>query len=264
MRRIACLVLAAALLAPAACRKPKPSPAFLEARGAYTTLIAELGDDAYAEPQMQQIEDVLKTVPSDSADAQAAQDLLAKIASERKRIDDERAAREKALASALAPTPPDNSPRPTESPEPAAAAVDAGTPSEFATGMSLEDVRRVSQGCFSFSGPLQLRNADGTESPAEVYERMDSTVCNSRYARYSDRFLVFKENKLVGDFAKSSFINVKAPAAGGAAGAGGTAAPAPKPAPAPAPIVEPGGDKPPTPQPMPTSPGEQTGPAPAP
>ncbi|MBL8954179.1 MAG: hypothetical protein JNK82_25605, partial [Myxococcaceae bacterium] len=71
MRRLTCLVLAAGLLAFAACRKPKPSPAYTEASGTYTTLLARLGDDAYFDDEMTRIEGLLASVPANSSDAQA-------------------------------------------------------------------------------------------------------------------------------------------------------------------------------------------------
>src|SRR4051794_1886122 len=91
------LALICALLLVAGCHKPKPSLEYIEASGRYTSLTAELGDDAYADPEMTRLEDLLHKVPADSLDAQKAAELLAVIASERKRIADEAAEKEKAL-----------------------------------------------------------------------------------------------------------------------------------------------------------------------
>ncbi len=258
-------MLAAALLAFAACRKPKPSPAYTEASGAYTTLLAKLGDDAYADDEMTRIEGLLASVPGDSLDAQAAAELKAKINAERTRVAQEAAEHERAMASALAPTSPDPAPRGAEAPSAAAGEPDAGASSDFRAGMTLDELRKVSGGCFTSAGPLTLRNPDGSEAPAEMFERLDSTLCNTRYAKYGERFLVFRDGKLAGDFPRSSLTQIKI--GGGSAGGAGQAPAAPSPspqpaAPAPPPVVEPGGDRPPTPMPPPESPGEQTGSAP--
>ncbi|MBL8952599.1 MAG: hypothetical protein JNK82_17600, partial [Myxococcaceae bacterium] len=188
----------------------------------------------------------------------------AKIVSERARAEREANEREKALANALAPTP-DAPSRSPDAPQPEQTEVDAGPSSDFRAGMTIEEMRRVSQGCFSSSGPLTLRNPDGSESQAEMFEKMDSTLCNQRYAKFGDRFLVFRDGKLAGEFPKSSLTQVTISRGDGGLvpmpQPGQPAPPQPQVAPAP---VEPGGDKPPTPLPAPTSPGENTGPAPAP
>lgn len=246
------LLVGVMLLAFGACRKPKPSLEYMEASGRYTTLLAEQGDDAFEDPEMARLEALLRSVPADSLDAQAAAQLLATIAAERKRLADVAAAKQKALDAPPAAVTFDAPQAPPErAPE---GAPDAGAPTELKTGMTIEDVRKVSDNCFASSGPLKVRNPDRSEGTAEMYERVDSTRCRERYGKYEGRFLLFRDGKLFGDYEKSALAPMNVVPA---------QPPAPAPAPPPpAPVVEPGGDKPPTPLPPPPNPGEQTGPAP--
>ncbi|MBK7863291.1 MAG: hypothetical protein IPJ65_32750 [Archangiaceae bacterium] len=236
----------------AGCKKPKHALEYTEASGQYTTLLAQLGDAAYADEEMDRIVDLLKKVPPESLDAQASNELLSTIAGERRRIADE----ERARARAAAVTPEVQFDPPSQ-PEPVVVP-DAGRSGELFAGMTLDELRRATDGCFSSTGPLKLRNPDRTETDAEMYEPVAEQRCRARYAKYDGHFLVFKEGKLVGDFDKAALLQLapQKPAV--------PAAPPAAPPPAPQPVVEPGGDKPPTPQPAPDNSGEQTGPAPAP
>ena len=231
------------------CKKPKPSLEYTEASGSYTTLVAQLGDDAYEDPQMDHIEDLLKRVPADSLDATAAAELLRTIAGEKRRLANEAVARGRASPTEVAVFDPPRPPEPQASP-------DAGASGELEPGMTFDEIKKVSDSCFAPTGPVKLRNPDRSETVAEMYERVDALRCRDRYSKYEGRFLVLRDGKLVGDFSKQALVQMVAPTA---------VPPAVAPPPAPEPVVEPGGDKPPTPQAPPPSPGEQTGsPPPAP
>jgi hypothetical protein len=244
------LLVGVLLLALGGCRKPKHSLEYTEASGKYTSLLAELGDDAYADSEMTRIEELLKRVPADSLDANGAATLLGAIASERRRVAQEAAAKGKGAAG-----PPVVFDAPTRASEPEAMN-DAGLGGELEPGMTVDQIRKASDSCFAATGPLKLRNPDRSEAVAEMYERVDALRCRDRYARYEGRFLVIRDGKLVGDFARSALTTLVAP--------GQEQPPKPvTPAAEPQAPVEPGGDKPPTPLPPPDSPGEQTGAAPA-
>jgi len=242
------LALSCALLLVAGCHKPKPSLEYIEASGRYTSLTAELGDDAYADAEMTRLEDLLHKVPADSLDAQKAAELLATIAGERK-AHRRRGRRQREGASpgrcgrvrrAAGRTPAE------------AASPDGGPSNELTRGMSVDEMRRTTDNCFSSSGPMKVRNADKAITDAEMFERVDSTRCRERFAKYEGRFLVFKDGHLFGDYEKAALAPLNVP---------GQQPPAPQPTP-PAPVVEPGGDQPPTPQQPPPTPGDQTGPPP--
>src|SRR5262245_42527610 len=75
------LVLAAALLslAPGCRKKRAPSEEFAQAHAQFTRLYAAKLDDAFGDPQMLAIEQLLQQVPDDSADFSSAQELLGRI-----------------------------------------------------------------------------------------------------------------------------------------------------------------------------------------
>jgi hypothetical protein len=118
MRRLAIVV--SSLLVLAACSKPKPSTDYVDAQAKWDSLTTRMGDDAYANPEMDQVVAQLDRVPATSSDAAAAQALKAKIAGERTRIAEDQKRREADLAVLRAPIPssPDSLP-PSQPPPPA-------------------------------------------------------------------------------------------------------------------------------------------------
>ena len=90
----------------AGCRRSKPSPEYAEAAALHSVLVARLGDDAYADPEMDRAVGLLVAVPPESSDLPAAEKLMQLIGTERQRIAAEAAARAKQLASPPAAEPP--------------------------------------------------------------------------------------------------------------------------------------------------------------
>ncbi len=117
MRIATCLAVGALVLLAQGCNRHKPSPEYEEASGSYSNLVARLGDDAYADAEMDRIEGLLAKVPPASSDAKAASDLTATIASERKRVAAEAAAHQKALDNALKVPELPNSPSTSDAPK---------------------------------------------------------------------------------------------------------------------------------------------------
>ncbi len=270
------LFLIGLVAAAGACKRAKPSNEYTEAAGLHSTLVARLGDAAYADDEMSRVEGLLDKVPADSTDAAAAAELKRLIGSERKRIEDERLAHEREMESLLdAPTTTD-SPRAVDPPPEAPTAdTDAGSSYlELTPGMSVDDLKKVSGDCFASTGPIKLRRPDKTEVDGELFERRDTGTCRERFEHYAGRVLVFRDGKLAANYDKAEVRNepgakpqvpTAPPPGTPAPGAGTPAAPAPQPfypgAPVPgAAPVSPGEN---TGAP-PTSPGDQTGPAPAP
>ena len=256
-RRVWCVALAVAL-AVAACKKPRSSVELLEARGLHSTLVARLGDAAYDDPEMAKVEALLKSVPPDSPDAAAASELEGHLVAERQRIADEAAAHARVLEAVNRVDDDDEPAKPAA----AAAPPDAGHPfTTLAAGMTIDDVRLATGGCFRASGTVTLRNPDRTEGRGEMFERVDSADCRSRFPTYDGRLMVFRNGRLLGAFEKAALetapepeaVEAAAPAAVAAVQDAGPAAPAPAP-----PKVTPA----PAQNALPRSSGEQIGPAP--
>lgn len=264
MKRFSPWLLAGALLVLApGCKKPQHSAEYTEASGAWSTITAKLGDDAYADPEMTRIEGLLKSVPADSLDAAAAQELLAKIQTERKRVEDDAAAHKRLLEAAERGSVMPDSPRGTEE-VPVAEAPDAGH-ERIHRGMTTEEVYRASDDCFAFTQNMRVRNGDGTEVEGVVWERRTLAKCKELFPDLGDSMLVFEHNKLEQIVQKSLITHEVLKPDAGSAGQPGTpqkteAAPTEAPPPG-----EPPTDRaPPIPSklPPPVPPGENTGAAP--
>lgn len=101
-----CLVLfGVGLGAGAAGCRPRSSPEYHAAEEELTLLLAELGDGAYLDPQMETIRARLRGVPAGALEAAQAGALLAKIDAESARVREHEAKLAAALAEARRPTP---------------------------------------------------------------------------------------------------------------------------------------------------------------
>jgi hypothetical protein len=246
MRGATWLLLGAIGLGVAGCKKPRPSPEYTEASGAYSTLTAKLGDDAYSDPEMARIEALLARVPNDSVDAPAAKELLARIGQERAHAAAEAAAHQKLLDDATkAPVLPD-SPS-TGEPE---KVVDAG-PAHIGLGLTTEEVGRLGGDCFHYTQTVRVRNMNGSEAEGVIWERADLARCQEAFPDLGGRMLVFESNKLVQVVDKSQIRHEVLDAGPPAA------VEAPEP-----PKKEPPAPPPAQPPPPPPPAGENTGPAP--
>jgi thiol-disulfide isomerase/thioredoxin len=99
---LACLLLMTGL----ACgTKRKPSEEYTQAYLAFGRLTATKSDLAYVDPEMTAIEELLRRVPPQSMDAEAAARLLARIDQERQRVLEEQEAMKSKVADDLAGIP---------------------------------------------------------------------------------------------------------------------------------------------------------------
>lgn len=87
---LAVLIVGLALLV-SGCGK-KSSKEYFEAQRRYDSLVTQEGEDAYLTVEMKQISDALAAVPPRALEYERAQALVAKIATERTRLEQERAA----------------------------------------------------------------------------------------------------------------------------------------------------------------------------
>ena len=240
------LLLLALLGAVAGCRKPLPSPDFIEASGAYTDLVAVRGDDSYTAPEMDAIVTQLGRVPEKSKDFTAARSLLDTISKERVRIAAVKAA---ALAVLNAPVPPPNfPPLPVAPPEPTAPPAPPAPADPFAVvvGADWPTLEKKFVGCMVSRGSITLTNPDGGGArDTEGFELSESPDCRTRVPALATSLAIVQNGKIVLLAPKTMIVS--------------TAVPAPV-----APVAPPVAPPPPVTPPPPLPPGSMGYPAPEP
>lgn len=194
MRTALAVVLVVAALS--GCGK-KSSKEYFEARRAYDQLVDRDGEDAYLTPEMMQVSNALAAVPERAIEYPQAQQLVAKIASEKARVEHEKAE----LATALEPKPlekivpatprqpPPNEGRP-EAGGPAAPG-DDGPP----TGGMLEAAFQAKFGS-CVTGPEQLTVEGAGAVPA--YVASSNPVCLKRLGLTEPSKFFFIKGALAG------------------------------------------------------------------
>ncbi|MBF5040842.1 hypothetical protein FGE12_00440 [Aggregicoccus sp. 17bor-14] len=192
------LAPACALLLLSACRsKPEPSPDFVAASQRFNRLYAQRLDEAYLDPQMDEIEAQLQRVPDKSLDAPSAAALLARIREGRtqaqKRAQDTRSAlAELKTPLAMAPS---SSAGPSE--PPVDATPDAGPPDAGTDGPQVgtpeSELVGGFRGCF-FRG--QSVNVIG-RGPRQTWELQSSSRCRLEYAALVDSLVVTEDGKVL-------------------------------------------------------------------
>lgn len=195
------MLLAAAGLSLGACRRPTNSLEYVEASGLHDQLVYEDGDDAYLSPEMTQAEELLAKVPSDSLDAQAAQELLAKIRSERARVKKEREEADQGAAGG--PTRDDWGREEAPAPEAAKEEVADGGPAHPTQGMALAEFKQRFGSCFD---PWQdvLLAGSGIR---QTYELRDRDECRKRHPGFDELAIVIDSEK-VGGFVRKSTLKL--------------------------------------------------------
>ncbi|MDQ3264263.1 MAG: hypothetical protein M3Y59_11475 [Myxococcota bacterium] len=209
MRTLLTFALIAFVAASAtACRRGSGvSPEYAEASGLHDRLRLSQGDEAYADPQMDQVESLLKQVPADSSDAQAAKELLAQIANERARI-----AEEAAAAAAIPAQPPEpvfeEDDEDEEEPAAAPEVPDAGY-SQPAVGMTLAEFQSRFSRCFQ-AGPELMLSGVGMR---QTFQLRDNANCRDLHPDFVTLLLVVEEGKIAG-MAKQSATSLRLPDGG--------------------------------------------------
>ncbi len=191
-----------------ACRRGSGvSPEYAEASGLHDRLRLNQGDEAYSDPQMDQVEGLLRKVPADSTDAQAAQELLAQIASERARI-----AEEEAAAAAVPAQPPapvfEEDDEDDDQLAAAAEVPDAGY-SQPAVGMPLAEFQSRFSRCFQ-TGPELMVSGVGMR---DTFQLRDNANCRDLHPDFTTLLLVVEEGKIAG-MAKQSATSLRLPDGG--------------------------------------------------
>lgn len=196
IRRVA-LVLC--LLAATGCRKKGPQ--YYEAQGRYDVITARLGDDAYADEEMNNIEALLRAVPEKARESERAKALLTAIGIERMRIANEAAARAKPVAAAAPqayPTGP--SVVAFAAPTAAIAAVDAGFVGQI--GMKFDVFLAAYGNCMD---PAEDVLMPGANKPARAVSVRRTPACFDKFGGTPKvmKLFVFVDDKLAGEASRS-------------------------------------------------------------
>lgn len=207
--RLVPLVLVVGLFA--GCR-PKTSPEYYKAEADYSVLVSAQGDDAYADPKMADVLARLKAIPANVREAQLVQALIAKIEAEAKRVAEEKATSDKAMAAADVPTAPmnlgsDPSPRRDSPganlPPPAVGPADGGAPSAPKPygDMPKEEFLKWYGGCVDQGPDVQLAAFPKKGAGYQVKDRAD---CQQRLGvGPGQTSFVFVEGKLKGQVTRT-------------------------------------------------------------
>lgn len=202
MRHLLTLALIALVASPlVACRRNRgPSPEYAEAQGLHDRVLVTLGDDAYLDPQMTQVEALLKSVPADSTDSGAAKELLAKISTERARVTAEK-------AEAARPEAPYNPVFEEDEEEPAEEAaveqhaVDAGGEPQPAVGLTVSEFESKFSRCFE-AGPEIMLSGVGMRN---TYQLKNIASCRDRHPDFASLVLLVEAGR-IGGFAQLSAL----------------------------------------------------------
>lgn len=179
-RAAICLLTAACTVA---CRRNSgPDANYQQASALYQQLYVTELDDAYGDPQMDQVVALLKKVKPSSEDAAAAKGMLGAIQHGREELAKQRAEREKfakaAEAAAAAPLP-DIDPQKVL----AAYAVDAGPAAQdpYGSGALVSDINAQTGGCLTDHEPF---NEQGTGVSGKVYRIVQGPACAAKLPGY--------------------------------------------------------------------------------
>jgi len=167
---ILCLVLFACRRGPSG-----PDPNYEQASRLYQQLYASQLDDAYGDPQMNQVVALLRKVDPSSSDAEAAQSLLHAIRSGREQLSKQRAERDRmAAAAAASAAGPQVNIDPSAVLAAAQAASDAGPQDLYGPGAQVSDINAQSGGCLTDNEPF---NEQGTGVNGTVYRVVPTSNC---------------------------------------------------------------------------------------
>jgi len=211
-RIVTSLLTALLLSGPVACSKPQPSEDYFQAHTRFSKLYAEQGDEAFADPAMDEVEAMLARVPADSLDAKAAQELRQRIQSGRTQFQSQEKARQEAIAQARTPTSmpggfasEGSASRSAAPPPPVEETSDAGTGSSGpAVGTSASELASGFSGCFQKGEQVEVRN----RGVRDRWELADRATCRQQYAALADQVLLIEEGKVLALVPKSSLQSI--------------------------------------------------------
>lgn len=187
----------------AACRKPaQPSELYTRAHDGFSKLYGEKGNEAFLDPEMDKIEAQLQRVPADSLDAEAAKELLARIAKGRASVEADRRAREEAAAKAGEVPSVNFDPPPSgEAPPP---------PTEVQVpyvGMAVSELQTGFSGCFQ---KMKEQVEVAGRGLRDVWELSSKPECRQEYASVQDVLFIIEEDKVMNTAPRSNLRQLPA------------------------------------------------------
>jgi hypothetical protein len=204
------LILSLVLVAIGGCQKKQmPSERYTQAHELFSKLYAAQLDDAFVDPAIARVEELLGQVPEDSSDFAPAQALSRRIREGRSHLQEAEAVRRAASALALATGPYERmqvqAARPTEA---APAVEDAGSNQPWAH-MPLSEFTRRFSGCFRSSDRINVLGQGMHDS----WELKDIANCRDRHPGF-DQLLVLTNGKEVAMNIAKSLIEYRLPDGG--------------------------------------------------
>jgi hypothetical protein len=169
----------------------------------FVKVYAEKLDDAFEDPRMDVVEQLLAKVPKDSSDAAAASALAQRIAAGREQSRAQAKKRDESLAAAR---------KPVEIPPSAAAAapqsaidagepaVDAGPPHSPKPGMPYSQFTELFSGCFRPRNSILVEG----RGMREAWELKDISNCRDRHPGFEDMIVIIEENQVLTNVRKDS------------------------------------------------------------
>jgi len=204
------LFLSLALVAIGGCqRRQLPSERYTQAHEMFTKLYAAQLDDAYVDPAIARVEELLGQVPEDSSDFAPAQALSKRIREGRGRLQEAENVRRAASAQALASGPYERMQVQAARPaEPTPAVEDAGSSQPLAH-MPLSEFTRRFSGCFQSSDRINIVGQGMHDS----WELKDIANCRDRHPGF-DQLLVLTNGKEVVMNISKSLVEYRLPDGG--------------------------------------------------
>jgi hypothetical protein len=223
-------LVAACALAVSACRGTSgpPDPNYEKASQLYQQLFAKELDEAYGDPQMEQVVTLLKKVDSHSVDAPAAEALLTAIQQGRENLKKSHAEGKKMSEAAekITVTPPAIDPSKvlgTDKPP------DAGPASDpYGPGASIAEINTATGGCLISGEPF---TESVTEKSGTLYRLSASPACAEKLPGFVGQVVMASEGRIYRRILESQ-VPKPPPAATPDAGAPAAPRPAARPAPA--------------------------------
>jgi hypothetical protein len=191
------LLLASSLVWMAGCRRQKlPSQEFAAANRLFVRVYGEKLEDAFVDPRMAQVEQLLNDVAVESADYPAAQQLLGRIHTGREKAQTELNARRELMRAANAPVQMTSRWTPTPPVDAGIAEVaDAGH--EPTSGMALGEFTHEFSDCFSPWKPIQLSEGGVDRGMVDSWELKNIGNCRDRHPGFQDRLVLTDPRKVV-------------------------------------------------------------------
>jgi hypothetical protein len=199
---VRCALCVLCLFLAAGCRRQKgPDANYEKAAKLFQQLYATELDDAYGDPQMDQVVVLLKMVDSGSMDADGAKTMLHAIAHGREELAKSRAEREK-MGAAAAASARNSSPNIDPAKVLAASEPDAGPAQDpYGPGASIVDINTASGGCLT---EFEAFNETGTNVAGTVYRMTKSQGCADKLPGFVGQAILVVSGRLyrrIPDFA---------------------------------------------------------------